>query len=113
MGTPFMPEDLVDHVAVHIGQAVIATVMAVGQLLVIQTHEIQDGGMKVVDMDFVLNGVPAVLVGSAVNHSTLHAPARQPHGEAEGMVFPAIISLGGRRAPELAAPEYQRVIEQS
>ena len=34
-------QDLRQHLAAHIGQAVVATVEAVGQLRVFQTHELE------------------------------------------------------------------------
>ena len=69
--------------------------------------------MQVVDVDFVVEGVPAEFVGGPVDASAAHAAAGHPHGEAERVVLPAVVALGGRGAAELAAPENQRVFEQS
>ena len=59
-------QDVPDHVAVNVGQAVVAAAVAVGQLLVVEAHQVQDRRVQVVDVDLVLDGVPAELVGRAV-----------------------------------------------
>src|SRR5262249_37745721 len=41
-------EDLADHPAVDVGQAEIATRIAVGQSLVVQAEQVEDGGVQVV-----------------------------------------------------------------
>ena len=46
--------------------------------------------MQVVDVDAVLDGVPAEFVGCAVGHAAANAAAGQPHGEAVGMVVAAV-----------------------
>src|SRR5205814_5596607 len=92
---------------------VIAPAVAVRQLLVVDAHEMEDGGVQVMDVDLVLDGVPAELVGGAVNDAALDAAARQPHRETEGMMLPAVGPLGSRRPAELAAPDDQRVVEQA
>ena len=44
----------------HVGEAVIAACIPVGKLLVVYTHLMQYGGVEIVDVDAVLDGVPAV-----------------------------------------------------
>ena len=69
--------------------------------------------MQVVDVDAVLDGVQAELVGRADDVAPLHAAAGQPHREAVGIVVAAVPFLGHRRAAELAAPDDQRLVEQA
>ena len=45
----------------HIGEAVVAATVAIGKTFVIEAHEMQDGGVQVVDVNFVFDGVPAEL----------------------------------------------------
>ena len=66
--------------------------------------------MQVVDVDLVLDGVVAVVVGLAAGESRLHAAAGQPHRVAVGIVVAAVGPLAGRRAAELAAPDDERVV---
>ena len=42
-------QDLLDHLAVHVGQAALDAVVVVGQLLVVEAEQVQDGGVEVVD----------------------------------------------------------------
>ena len=55
-----------DDLAVHVGQAEVAALEAVGQLGVVEAQQVQDRGVQVVDVDLVLDDVEAELVGLAV-----------------------------------------------
>ena len=57
------------HAAVDIGQPEVAAAVAVGQPLVVDAQQVQDRGVQVVDVDAVLDGVHAELVGGAVGRS--------------------------------------------
>src|SRR5690349_472335 len=74
-------EDGIDHVAIDIRETIIAAVVTIREPRVVETHEVQDGGVQVVDVNFVLNSVPAEVVGRAMHHAAFHAAARHPHGE--------------------------------
>ena len=102
----------------HVGQAEVAALELVRQLLVVDAHEVQHGGVEVVDVDGVLHDVVAVVVGLAVDESRLDAAARRPQREAAAMVVAAVVVLGELAlavdgAPELAAPDDQRLVEQA
>src|SRR5262249_9672351 len=102
-------QDLVHHVAVHVGQAVVAAAVAIGQAGVVDAHQMQDGGVQVVDVDLVPHRVPAVLVGGAVDQAAADAPAGQPHREAAAGGWGC---AGGGGGAELPAPDDERVGEQ-
>ena len=53
-------------VAVHIGQAVVAALMAEGQLLVIDSQEMKTGCVEVVHMHFVFNDAETKLIGRSI-----------------------------------------------
>src|SRR5262249_21145458 len=80
-GPRFSSQDLLDHAPRDIGQAEIATVVAVRQLLMIQADQMQDGRVQVVDADAVLDGLEADLVSRAVMDAALHSAAGHPDGE--------------------------------
>ena len=44
----------------------------------IDAHQVQNGGVQVVDMHLVPNDVPAILIGCAVNHAAFDAAAGHP-----------------------------------
>ena len=50
----------------HVGQAVVAALEAVGQLRVVEAEQVQDRGLQVVDVDLVLGDAEAEFVGLAV-----------------------------------------------
>src|SRR5262245_18731019 len=104
----------------HVGQPEVATGMTIGERLVVETQEVENRGMQVVDVDLVLNGLEAELVGGAMDMAPLDSATGQPRREAV-MVMVAAIHLAGvgpRRgqlhrgsAAELATPDHERVFE--
>ena len=62
-------DHVADHVPVDVGEPEVAARVAVGQAGVVQAHQVQDGGVEVVDVHGVLGGAVAVLVGDAVAES--------------------------------------------
>ena len=55
--------------AVHIGQPIIASAEAVSQARVVQPHEVQDGCVQVVNVDLVLDRVPAEFIRGTEDQS--------------------------------------------
>ena len=64
---PFSRQHVLDHIAMHVGQAEIATLEAIGQLLVIDAQAVQDRGVQVVNVDRLVGDVVAEIVGLAVD----------------------------------------------
>ena len=83
-----------NHSPGDVGQAVVAAGVAVGETLVVEAEEVQDRRVEVVDVDFVLDGSEAELVGGSVGRASLHAGSGEPGGEAEMIVVSTIASLG-------------------
>ena len=52
---------------VHVGEAEVAALEAVGELLVVEAEQVQDGGVQVVDVDLALDDAEAEFVGRAVD----------------------------------------------
>ena len=94
-----------------VGQAEVATAVAVGQTFVVQPEEVQDGRVQVVDVHLVFRGVVAVVVGGSVAEPALYAAAGHPHGEAFRVVVSPIAILGSGRAAEFSSPDYKRVVQ--
>ena len=106
-------QDVLHHMPVDVGEAEVAAGVAVGELLMVQAEDVEDGGVEVVDVDFVLLGEVAVVVGGAVGDAALHAAAGHPHGEAFGVVIASVAALGGGGAAELATPDDEGVFEEA
>src|SRR6187549_2266599 len=79
-----------NDVPVDVGQTEVAAGVAVGQLFVIETQQMQDGCVQIVNVDRGFDGVPAIFVRCSIGHSAFVSSTGQPHGEAEGMMIAAI-----------------------
>src|ERR1043166_4084999 len=103
--------------ALYVRQAEIPALEAVGELLVIETEQVQNGRVQVVDVYSVFSDVKTEFVGFTDGHSGFDAAAGQPHGKSLRMMiaaqFAAKVGVGfdHRRAPELAAPDNERLIQ--
>ena len=96
-----------------VGETEVAAAVAIGQTLVVEAHQVENGGVQIVDVNASFDGVVAEVVGGAVDVAALDAAARQPHREAVAMMIPAGGPFAHRRAAKLAAPDHQRVVEQA
>lgn len=79
----------------HVGQAIVAAAVVVRQLFVIEAHLVQDRGVQIMDVDAVLHGVPAEIVGRAVRETALallldSASRNPPRGKTERMMFAVV-----------------------
>ena len=68
---------------VDIGEPVVAAAVAVGEALVVEAHEVENRGVQVVDVDLVLHGVPAEVVGRTVDQPALWPYGAKRYGEAK------------------------------
>ena len=75
-------DKVVDDISVNVGEPEVAACVPVGQEFVIEAHEMEDGRMQVVHVNWILDGFEAELVGSSVDESSLGAAADQDSGEA-------------------------------
>src|SRR5262245_14578662 len=73
----------------------------------------EDCCMQVVYRDLFLDSLEAELIGGSVCYAGLDAAASQPHGEPVRVVISAVTLFRDRRPPELAAPDDERLIQQS
>ena len=104
-----------DDLAMDIGQAEIAALMSECQPLVIDAQAMQDGSVKVVDVNRVLLHVVAEVVGFAEHDTGLDTAARHPLGVTAWVMVSAVVgfcesALAVNRASELATPNDQRVV---
>src|SRR5262249_18752686 len=106
--------------SVHVGQPEIAAGVTVGEALVIEAQEPEDSGVQIVNVDRMLDGTEAEIVGGAMNLAALDAAAGQPHAEAIVVVVAAIDAAGvgarsrqlhRRSSAKLATPDHQRIVQ--
>ncbi|MEY4191417.1 MAG: hypothetical protein RIR17_2153, partial [Planctomycetota bacterium] len=55
----------------------------------VKAHQVQDGGLKIVNPHFVFRDVPSEFIGAAVVEATLDTSACHPCGEAMWMMVTA------------------------
>ena len=60
-------QNLTHHPPVHVSQPEVAAAVAVGEAFVVQAHQVQNRGVQVMDVDALLDGAVAELVGGAVD----------------------------------------------
>src|SRR5581483_1447665 len=97
-------QNVFDYHPRHIRQPKVSARVAVGELLVIDTQQIENGRVQIVDGDTILDGFESELIGAAVYQAALGATARQPHGIAVRIVIAAIAIFGNRCPAEFSSP---------
>src|SRR5690242_12296535 len=108
----FSRQKLADYIPMHVRQAKVAALKAVGQLGVVEAEQVEDRSVEVVHVDLVLRDVEAQVIAFADGDARLDAAARQPHGESVRMMVAAVVApLDHGRAPELAAPDHESIVE--
>ena len=99
-----------DDVAVDVGEAEVAAGVVVGEVLVIEAEEMEDGGLEVVDVDFFVSDMEAEIIGAAIG-AGFGAATGHDGGEGLRVVVAAGLAAEGRigfdhgGASELAAPD--------
>lgn len=90
--------------------------------LVIDPQQVEAGGVKVMNVDFILGDAESEIIGFAIGESPLDPTASHPDAKALSVVVSAGRGLGSRAgvvflhhgsAPELTAPDDERVVEKS
>ena len=76
----------------------------------IKAHQMKNGGMHIMNMNFALFREEAVIISCAMRVPTLNSTARKPHGETLRVVIPAIATaLGSRSSTKFPAPPNKSV----
>ena len=79
----------------------------------VETHEVQQGCVQVVEVHAVVDRLNPVLISGAIAHAALYSSTSQPEAEAGGIVVAAIGFLNMRRASELTTPHHQCVLQET
>ena len=112
-------DQILDNLAMNIGQPVITALKTERQSLVMKTEQVHDRRLQVMNMDRIFHNPESEFIGESIFESSLDSPSSHPHREAIWVVIaPEDIAFGGasfpeRRPSEFAAPNDQRFIEQS
>src|SRR5262249_24293559 len=112
-------DQFVDDLAFDVRQTEVPTAVAIREFGMVDSHQMEDRGMQVVNVDGLIDDLEAKLVGGTVNISALDPTAGQPDGKAERVVVAAVLrsalsaDLGDGRATELRTADDQSILEQA
>src|SRR5436190_19536045 len=103
----------------HVSQSEITALETIRELLVIEAETMKNRCMQVVNMNAILRDVKTKFIRLAHRDATFDAAAGHPHGERLRMMIAAHLAakvgVGFHhwRAAKFAAPNHERVIQQS
>ena len=109
--------DVLDDLPVDVREAEMPSLKFKGELLMVNSEQMQDRGLEVVDVDFVVNGIKADIIGSSVGDAGFNASSSHPSGKGVGVMVttPAFavlhVALEKRSTTEFAAPDDEGFIE--
>src|ERR1041384_6846954 len=111
-------QDAFDHLTVNVCEPVLTALKAIGQPFVIETEAAQNRCLEIVDVDGVFRDVKGKVVRLAVDPSRFDATTREPDGKCAAMMIATVVclrqsSLAVNRAAKFAAPNHERVIQQT
>src|SRR5207249_8347560 len=76
-----LSNNLIEDLSVHIRESERATLVAIGQLLVVEAQQMQHRGVQIMHVHQLLHDVVAKFIRAAVRDALLHAASREQHGE--------------------------------
>jgi hypothetical protein len=96
------------------GQAHVEPLVFDRQTLVIDSKALQDRGVQIVHVNWILGDVVTKIVRRAVNEARLYPSASHPDAEAAGMVIAAVVFFGELAltincAAKFSAPNHERI----
>ena len=68
---------------VHVGQFFVPAMQVVADLIVVQSEQVEQGGVQIGDLDSIFHGMIPQLVGSSIRLSAPGAAACQPDAEGD------------------------------
>src|SRR5437899_382161 len=110
-------QDRAHDLSMNVGEAKITAGVTVGQTLMVETKEVENRGVEIMDADRILHGLEPEVVGGAMDGPAADATTRHPDGETVVVMIAAerglavAIELDSRRAAEFPAPDHERVFE--
>ena len=76
----------------------------------IKAKDVEDGGVQIVDMHFVVLSAQPDGIGTAVSHAAFHGTTREDNTVPPRIMVPASTLLAHGHAPEFATPNNERIL---
>jgi len=110
-----LDQQFLDHLAADVREPKITTLESESQLGMIETQQMKNRSLHVVDMNLVLGSMEPELVGGSERLTRFDTRSGKPHGKGIDMMIPAesLSLLSHRRSPELSSPDHQCLVQQS
>lgn len=109
------PNQLLDHPAAELGELFVSPGVVVGEAVVIEAEEVEDGAVDVADVVDAIDGFGSDLVGGSDGVAGFRAATCEPHRHRFGIMIAAVADSAShsvvRRAAKFATPDDQRVIK--
>ena len=86
-------QNVMQHVAVYVGQPHVSTTVTVGEVLVVDAQLMQDRCPQIVHRTLVFDGVVPEFVSGAISRAALDSTTGQPAAETERVVIASIAAL--------------------
>ena len=106
-----------NNTSVHVSDSEIATVVPISELLVIETEEMKDRGVKIMVRNRGFNGMHSKVVGGTISEAAFDPAAGHPHRESVVMMPTSdlLFAIGFFKwgPSKLRGPHNQRLVQQS
>ena len=114
MGVSGSCEDLLNDMPMHIRQAALNAVVIVAKLFVVETEQVQRGGVEVVAVARVFGGFEAEIIRGSVSGAALDATTGHPGGEGSRIVIATFArALCGGLAAKFGGADDERAFQQA
>ena len=97
--------------AADVSQSHVASCISVRQVLVVESKDVQNRCVQVVNVHRVVHRFIAKFVSLAICHAGYNTTSGEPEGKTFVVVISSVIILPVRSATELASPNDERIIE--
>ena len=102
-----------DDVAVDVGEAAVDAVLTDRELLMIDAHEVENGGVEVVAVGGAFGSLEGEVVALTIRGSGLDSGAGHPGDEGAAVVITAVRSLSEGGTAEFGGPDEEGVFEEA
>ena len=82
-----------DDASIDVGDAIVTPLMTISEVFVVETEEVEDGGMEVVHVHLVFDRPVTEFIGGSVGESAFGSAASQPHCETIGIMVTSITAF--------------------
>ena len=77
----------------YVRQSIVATTVTIRESLVIESHQMKNGRVQIMDMHTVLHSRQTKLIRCSVTDPAFHAAASHPRGEAVVIVITSLLAF--------------------